>query len=344
MRVTISKPSFLAGLLLTSMVSSQFAYAVGNEGTELRHLDKKNSLKGLKWKSGVPAVESRPFGEEIKYFAILEGKFTSATSSLVISNKPIMVNARKEFKLELPLTAKLTQFDAIVINQTGDLKREKLAVFFPGWTEFTKKQAEAPPKQNFFSVGANISIINYTDERVPSVSETALTGKFSYSRLIFPPTIDMGLSTYFTLVPLHASNGQSLRFIGVNGRIGYVVPQVKEPWRLSLMGGVYFATMVVQQTGFGYTNLIGPQFFPVARRKLNSGDIAVMYFKYSPVSNGGFTITFANHEIAGGGSYVHPLANGKSIAGTLDISSLDAVIEGVKIHTGSFSFGAAYGF
>ncbi len=319
------------------------AFAAETPGTELRHLQKKR-IKGLRWLNDSPKVESRPFGEEIKYFAILEGKFSNPTANLVIRNWPVRMSKNGEFRVELPLTAKLTEFDALLIEQTGDLTREKLAVFFPGWSKFTAQKATEPPKSNFFSAGVGTSFITYQDQRSPDVSEIALTGKVSYSRLLFPPTIDMGLSSYFTLVSLHSSTGQSLRFIGVNGRMGYVVPQVKEPWRLSLMGGLYFTTMVVQQTGLGFTNLIGPQFFPVARRKLKSGDSVVAYFKFSPVANGGFTITFSNHEIAGGGSYVHPFKNGKSLAATLDVASLDVVIEGVAIHTRSLSIGAAYGF
>ena len=335
---------FLTLFFLTHLVKSGVCWAVGAEGTELRHLESKKGLNGLNWKTDSPYVNSRPFGEEVKFFAILEGKFGKTTATLIIANKPVHINDKKEFRIELPLTAKLTQFDAVVIDQTGDLAREKLAIYFPAWAEFTKEKAKKPPKTNFFSAGLNTSFINYTDQRVPAVSEIALTDKVSYSRLISPPTIDMGLSSYFTLFPLHSSTGDSLRFIGVNGRIGYIVPQVKDPWRVSLMGGLYFTTMVVQQSGFGFTNLIGPQFFPVVRRTLKSGDIAVAYFKFSPVANGGFSITFSNHEIAGGGSYVHPISNGKSVSATLDIASLDAVIEGVAIHTGSVSIGAAYGF
>ena len=35
------------------------------------------------------------------------------------------------------------------------------------------------------------------------------------------------------------------RFVGVNLRVGYVLPGLTDPWRLSFLGGVYYTTMLV---------------------------------------------------------------------------------------------------
>jgi hypothetical protein len=141
------------------------------------------------------------------------------------------------------------------------------------------------------------------------------------------------------------------RFIGANFRIGYAVPRIREPWRLLLMVGGYYTTMNVSPNTFGFRNLSGPQFFPVLRRAMDSGDSVSTYFKISPVSAGGVSLTnLASRELAFGITYNKNLKNGHSIPFSIDYSNLKSSVETeegtatVPVAVTSLTFGIGYNF
>ena len=133
-----------------------------------------------------------------------------------------------------------------------------------------------------------------------------------------------------------------LRFVGLNARAGYVLPGVREPWRVTILGGLYYTTMFVPETNFGFVNLVGPQLFPVFRRAVKGGDSYSGYFKFSPLGKN-FAVNFSSREIAIGGAYNWNRGANGVVSATLDIAELDAVIDGATIHSTSFTVGVGYG-
>lgn len=276
------------------------------------------------------------------------GKYTHQDWTLLLDNKKVELSSDKKFKIKVVATGKITTVKLIEIGPAGQIKKETIRFVYDDWQP-SKPQSTAM-KRFSFSPGMNFSFLNYSETGVGVFSEKAITTKAAIV-YFFPPSMDVGASFYFTTVPVGSSmSGTTARFLGVNARVGYVLPFVKEPWRVSLLGGVYYTTMFVSNDQFGFRNMAGPQIFPAARVKINKTDIISGYFKFSPVASGFQFSSLANREMAIGFAYVHALKNSQSFSVTLDISTLDLVLTSsvvnktINISSTSISIGGGYGF
>ncbi len=307
-------------------------------------VDPEPKVSGLSWATLTPIVQIRKLDDgSTGNYVTLEGKFSYSGTTLIIDSRPVPITFTNGFSLEMRLFEPRTAVDLETINETGDSEHERIYVVFEGKRQLDQKAEELKKEQRAHIVcGLANTVISYQDTRIPTVFEDAVTGKLSFTNVIVPPHIDAGVSAYFTLLPLHSSATQTFRFLGLNARAGYILPGIDEPWRVSLLGGIYYTTMLVPEENFGFTSLIGPQLFPVIRRKFKNGESAVGYFKYSPLGPHLSGLSFSNREIAAGGAYNWPM-NTSSFSLTLDIADLAVVIDGVKIRSTSLSLGFGYG-
>ena len=117
--------------------------------------------------------------------------------------------------------------------------------------------------------------------------------------------------------------------MGLNARIGYAVPFVREPFRLNLMGGIYYTTMFTQLANFGFQNLMGPQVFPIFRVSTGPNSAVSVYLKYSPFGSG-FNPSLASHELAGGLSYAYRMSSLWCTIG-LDLAALSLDVDSVRL-------------
>jgi hypothetical protein len=216
--------------------------------------------------------------------------------------------------------------------------------FETDWQALAKRLKEGNVTRFHLGPGLNFSFINYNETRLPATyTEKAITFKLGMSYAVVPSRLTLETGGYYTLLPISKSTAETARFLGVNVRMGYYLPFVHEPWSISLQGGLYYTTMFVTHNAFGFTNMAGPQFFPVLRRSLGSGDAIMVYGKISPVTTATGKL-FADREIAGGGAYVFRLKNGHALPITLDVSSLRLLLDGIQISSSTVSFGFGYGF
>jgi hypothetical protein len=280
----------------------------------------------------------------ISYTATIEGRFKVPESSLLWKGRIIEQQPDGRFSLTIQVTAPSMKLELDAISSLGQIDKEKIVIHFPHWEAFKRDAADKPPKSRFFSVGGGLSMIAVSDSRVEKFTELGLTLKGSYAQPLFAPNWDMGVSTYFTALPFGANRSDSIRFLGVNLRVGYVIPKIREPWRVSLQGGLYYTTMFVQSASFGFQNMAGPQLFPTIRRVFRKGDAVSGYFKFSPVSSDFSFDSPENHEIAAGIAYSRPVFNGKSLGISFDASSLHVLVEAVEIGTITYTLGLSYGF
>ena len=178
--------------------------------------------------------------------------------------------------------------------------------------------------------------------RLPGFS-TTLTGGFNY--WIKPGRWLSGVSGYVTLFPIThsgASQDVTIRFIGVNGRAGYVFQSVPKPWSLSIMGGVYYVAGIASTVDLGgFVNVMGPQIYPAIRYSRSNGDQVSGYFKFSPLSAGFSLLSMANRELATGVSYTFTRAR-LSVLG--DYSDLSFYFKPdtsgpIEVHSRSLSLG-----
>jgi hypothetical protein len=307
-------------------------------------LDPAMKIAGLSFSDGLAPVESRPLGDEIRSVASLRGTFAREGWTLLWQDKAVPRDPQGVFRLEVTLTSAATVVEFLAVGPAGEVEPGSLGIYFEDWKHYKEEAREAPPKTTFFTPELGMSFISYSDTRIPNVSLLAATAKAAYTTLLLPPRWDFGASAYLTLLPFPSSAPSTMRFLGVNARMGYVVPSLSDPWRLSIMGGLYYTTMFVSPATFGFVNMAGPQLFPVLRRGFRNRDSAYAYLKFSPVTDGTRFLALYNREFALGAGFTRPLEGGHSIAATIDLASLALQIQHVSITSTSVTLGAGYGF
>jgi hypothetical protein len=252
-------------------------------------------------------------------------------------------NTQTDFTLTVPLTGQYSSFQMVAIGPKGNVEKQNLAIFISDWPRFLRSMNAE--KILPLTVGLGYSSISLKQTGVSDFSETALTLKVAYQVLLFPPHWDLGISTFFTALPISTNqSGINARFLGVNLRLGYKLPFVAEPWQVYLFAGGYYTTMFVTQDSFGYQNELGPQFYPTVRRYFKNGDGVSAYLKYSPVTSGSQAFTSTNREIAAGIAYLSRLKNQHLLSIALDWAQvkLDFPSLGADVQSQSVTLGLAY--
>ncbi len=271
-------------------------------------------------------------------FAVIEGSYTREEWSLLYETQRIKIS-KGVFKVEIPLSGERTEFDLVAVGPKGNLERETYAIEFEEFIDVQKDPSAGPRKYLNLSAGAGLTYILYRDDRgdssspdLTSVNELALTVKAQANYWLKYGVWDLGVSTYATVLPV-LSSGQArasssstaevlskpkINFLGVNARVGYKLSTVRSPWSLTLAAGMYFTTMynstkfTSSGQGFGFTNMAGPQIYPILRKELNAGRFWSAYLKFSPVSQNLGLQSLSSYELAGGGAYGMPLGKSKS--------------------------------
>jgi hypothetical protein len=203
-----------------------------------------------------------------------------------------------------------------------------------------------PSKRFHWNLAVGITHLDYSRTELTDVSSLLLSTHAAAEYWLAPGRWNLELSGYYTPVALTTSpSGYSIEFLGINARVGYVLPWIVAPWRLTLMAGAYYATTFTSSPvgGFGYLNIGGPEVYPVLSRTLSSGARVNTYFKFSPVSDDFTILTLANREIAAGLGYdFPPNADGQGFLVRFDWANLIVHSQGLQAESTTFSFGSGY--
>jgi hypothetical protein len=308
-------------------------------------------INGLRLKSA-PTVVEESNGAKVQHYVIIEGLYPKEDWSLIIGKVKLKRDKTGRFKAKTKIDGKEKPLALAAVGPGGQVEVENLKILYPDFDP-NPKQAS----RHSFSAGVGFSIISYSQEssavtNAVSLDEKGITLKGSYVYRLAPPNWDLGVTVFGTGAVLSSNiPSTTARFIGANFRIGYAVPQIAEPWRLLIMVGGYYTTMIVSPNTFGFQNLSGPQVFPVLRRALSHGDSISSYLKFSPVSAGGIGIsTLSSRELAFGVTYNMNLKNGHSMPFSIDYSNLKSSIDvpeastSVPVSVSSLTFGIGYNF
>ncbi|MEK6579872.1 MAG: hypothetical protein AABZ55_11650 [Bdellovibrionota bacterium] len=324
---------------------SPLAVAPGNKKAEelqpaIKELKK---IEGLTW--GLPKFELQETREELRIFASLDGLFTQEDSNLLYDNQLIKLGPNGEFNFKALLSGPKTTIVVTIIDVLGAVSTQDVEISYPLWQNKWDEFKRYKGKKHFISASTGLSILNYRESFQQNFSQKAITLKLSYNHFIFPPNWELGGTAYYTLASLLSDQpGVGMRFLGVNSRLGYALPFVKLPWRATIMAGFYYTTTFVTGNQFGFENLMGPQIFPVVKRLIGSRDSLGAYFKFSPVGKGFSLLTFSNREVAFGLNLTRSFNRGKSASLSVDLASLDLVIDGIRLISNSASFSIGYGW
>jgi hypothetical protein len=255
---------------------------------------------------------------------------------------PIVV----EETITIPLKTARTPLRFFGIDLQGGITEQPMIIATENWRPCSEETLKGWHQRSFaFSLGA--SALNYRETFSPDLNQWGLTGKASWSYAIVPGKWDFMLSGYLTLLAL-ASNqpGVDIRFLGVNGRVGYTLPWFSNPWTVRLMGGAYYTTTLVRNSPIGFTNMTGPQIYPVVRRSLKTpvGSSLSFYGKYSPIFSG-LGLDFRSFELATGGSWELPIGRSRSFSINVDFARLQIEIDKLfLIESNSLSLSVGFGW
>ncbi len=276
-------------------------------------------------------------------FVVIRGRYNQADWNILFSQKRVARNKAGDFLLKIPINQPTTEVELLEVGPLGQVNREKMNFVFVGDFKAYSARNQDTQKALGLSIGVGPSYISYTESGLPDRTQIAITAKAAFTRMLFPPHWDFGLSGYYTVMPVSVSPEPGIRFLGLNARVGYIVPGIKAPWRFAVMGGYYFTTSMVEGDAYGFKNMAGPQLFPVLSKRINPNTALGGYFKLSPVTSGAEPLAFRNRELAFGMSFTRFLKNAKSWNISLDIASFKLNISNIAISSTSYSLGFGYG-
>lgn len=313
--------------------------------------DEEGKITGLTWNLERPLpVLLMDEGAEIRLYVDVSGSYTQEEWALIFDSKRVEPR-QKKFSFRALIEGRASQLELVAVGPEGELQRQKAYIIFEDWDRFqTSLGKSRQGKRWAISPGLGLTWNGYEQTGVPEISQWALTGKLSLQYVIRPPNWDLGINAFYTLQPLKNDglDTAQIRFLGSNLRLGYVLPFVPEPWRISLQAGYYYITMMVPDGQFGFSNISGPQVFPSFRRILSNGDSVMAYVKFSPVSKQFALLQMSNREIAWGGGwgsvFQRGFLRGKAMFLTLDFADLSYLENGIQADSRSVTLGVGLGF
>lgn len=247
--------------------------------------------------------------------------------------------------LSLAFTGKTAWTDEFTLNpqQKTTVENENQPHSEQPSSELQQQQGTSFRRHLYTSPTIAISSIHYKEGSI-RYSAITLSGKVS-TRYALSPRWDLGGSAHLTLLPVQqTSGGNTARFLGVNARVGYSPEFPPSPWRLSILTGLYYTRMIVSNDAFGFTDMVGPQLFPVLARRFSQGDSAMIYLKLSPVTNKLSLLSLSNREMAAGFTFAHLTQQERVITFSLDYANMALEFTGVKVLANTISLGAGLHF
>jgi hypothetical protein len=319
-------------LLFLPLVSSAF------EGTLVT--PRVGTITGLNWTSTHVDIQLRDVDSRDRVVAILTGNFQHPGWTLIISNRTVRPEANGDFKIALPTHDLKNNFAVYAVSDFGKAEKSTIQVAIS-----PADMALITAKSRWItSLGLGITSQSYTQSGNQStLNQTMTTAKFSFAHEISKNQRWFGtFSGRMDLLPLSDNQNSGLRFLGLNARIDYSVPQVTDPWKLNLAFGYYYVTSI-GNSFLGFTNVSGPQAFPSIRYYFRNENYINAYAKYSPVLSSGKPLPFSNREIELGADYGIPIKDTHAISFSLDYSSLNLFLDdGTQSSLRSFTVAFSY--
>ena len=289
-----------------------------------------NTIKKIEWAKDSLKVVTRYFGSSSESTLHLEGVLPKSDADewhLVWGDRNVELGEKGQFVLSLPYDSALERLQLVAVGPQGEVEYHlyKIKIIMPEVPAPVVILGEAsdatPPaaeglkqtdfntkldRRFFVSPGLGLSQLSFTQTGQSSYQSIVTTVKVSANYLLLPPKWDLGATGFLNIASLSKSSSSDVRVLGMNLRLGYIFPEIKAPWRLSLYGGWYYSTLLATDQSFGYRNISGPQLYPSVRRLLENGHALSGYFKFSPISSAFSLLKLSNNEMAVGFAYSIP--------------------------------------
>ena len=348
----------MAFIIASGLSASKVSWAVDKKELETTKLNAKLlaarplAFKSLKWDSDSFKIYNLPVsGGATKIYLELKGKFLKPGYSLLISNESVDEKESGEFTHYLEINDKQPEVAIAAVDQAGKVLRTLLIFKIPDEVVLVTAQTSAASdpfspvglRAWTFTAGLGMTYMSYSQSGIQSFSQESLTGKIQVHHWLKPGLFDASASAFYNLFPISSTvPAQTIRFLGLNARVGYKVQRIPSPWSLTVNGGLYFLTTSASKL-FGFTGVAGPSIYPVLRLSLPKDRSAYAYLKFSPITQSLGLLSLANNEFAMGTGFGFPLL-GRGYTASLDISFLDLLLNGVRVTSNSYSLGLSTNF
>ena len=349
----LAKSGLFQVLLLTLAPGSMHPVQAAEGGrppseppTLIEPLPGEPQIPGLNWDPSSMQLIQENLGLELRWSVILIGTWSSPDWVLLHGGAPVRIDpATNRFEVKFPVYGQAASGKFSAVGPLGELETQEVRIRIPDFGERQKTDIEAPRRRFFSYASLGLSSIHYTETSRDAHDTLNLTARFSGLYLIASQRWEAAWSAYTTAVHIAQSPPDSIRFLGVNLRAGYIMPIERSRWRVSILGGAYYTTTFVPGGRYGFQNMLGPQLYPNMRYTLSNDSSLNGYIKYSPVAGGGVKLLPAsNFEFATGGGFLRDLPEGRSWGISLDYAQIQLTFDVVQITARSLTLGATFGF
>jgi hypothetical protein len=302
----------------------------------------EGKISNLVWDEEFSRLIKVSSGLGNQYRIRLFGSYSKAGWTLTKNGEPVSIASDGVFSIHQTLT---NGKNFLVLEANGPSgEKEKEVLLFLGPDAPLDSVAGSGIKRFFIFPGIGYSSITTQQNGISDYQTTALTAKLAFNYRLKPNVWDLGFSGFGTVYQFTQSSSIRVRYLGLNARVGYLFQPSDADLFISLYGGWYYASMLVDGNQFGFQNVGGPQIYPAIRYALSNDHVLTGYFKYSPIASSFALMTLSSREIAAGIGYVFLFPNEKSISIQFDFSDLNMVMAESTVKTKSYTLGVQYGF
>lgn len=299
-------------------------------------------LAGLKFSSQrFPIIIREKSDGQFQLLVRIAGRFESRKSKLLLDFEPVAVEGG-QFEIERAIRDATTALEFSTVNLTGQIQTETVMLKSDPPNPVREILKSLQAETSSIGVGLSGALMNYQDNAGEKFQQFGIAGKLSYSKFLTSNRRHVAAANiYRTFLPL-SGNDTGLRFylLGANLRYGYFLGQ-SAGWRFWIYGGYFYTTTFSPGGRIGFTNLLGPQIYPMASRQLSRRDSISTYFKFAPLYGLG---DLSSREMAYGVSYTYRPLTGLSMSLSLDYSQIRLSAGQADIRLGSTVLGYSVGF
>ena len=169
-----------------------------------------------------------------------------------------------------------------------------------------------------FQAGSGLSIVSYRQKSMVPFSETAIAATGGANYQVTPEKFDLGVTFFLSGLPVATSSplGLDLKYLEINGKVGWAVIPGPSEVQLVLNAGVLYCTSFGD---VGFTNIYGPQLSFDVLHPFAKGSALRFSGKIAPT----FIPDLDYREIAFGMHYSFPVSFAKRVSIGLDVSQLN---------------------
>lgn len=252
-------------------------------------------------------------------YARIKWAISQPYASVSINGKKLTPKSDGTFDINFGFTNNEKAYKIVVVDQAGK-------TYQGSYKLLSAAGQQGPPKRVLqsrfrYSAGLGITSLKYEQTNVESFNEFALTVKGGVSYRLIPDRLDASLSGFMNAFVLKSTSAYSIRYLGVNARVGYHLVRAPSPLRLVMNAGLYYNTSFANVT-LGFSNMYGPQLYPELSYIFSNGRAILLYAKYSPALFQGSIDFSSNREVATGLYYLFPLSAKYRMAIGFDVSNL----------------------